>query len=109
MIRREKWLKKVPDRYIEATICDASRHLKGDCPNCPIKKLCRDNDFGSVNEYEKYMTAVSKWLDEEEEDAISEEDALKLIDSLVSINGTLKREIIMSDAIMSIGKEASND
>lgn len=41
---------------------------------------------------------------EEAEDTISEEDIQKFIDSLMSINDTLRREIIMSDAIMSIKK-----
>lgn len=68
MTRREKWLKMVPDRYIEATICDASRHIKDDCPDCPIKKMCEDYNFGDVNAYEKYLAAVSKWLDEEAEE-----------------------------------------
>lgn len=67
MTRREKWLQKVPDRYIDATICDASRHLKDGCPDCPIKKICKDMGF-NASEYEKYIAAVSKWLDEEAEE-----------------------------------------
>lgn len=38
-------------------------------------------------------------------DAFKKENALKLIDSLETTNGALRRSIIMSDAIMSIGKE----
>ena len=67
MTRREKWLQKVPDRYIEATICDTSRHLKDDCPDCPIKEMCKGMYF-DANDYEKYMAAVSKWLNEEDKD-----------------------------------------
>ena len=51
------------------------------------------------------LEILRKSFTEEAEATISEEDALKFIDSLMSINGTLKRELIMSDAIMSIGKE----
>lgn len=54
------------------------------------------------------FTAIGKMAKDmaEVEDAIFEkENALKLIDSLTSINGTLRREIVMSDAIMSIRKE----
>ena len=106
--RREKWLKKLQtDRYIEAMICDASRNIKDDCPDCPIKKMCKSMYY-DANDYNKYMAAVSKWLDEEAEDDVFEkENALKLIDTLVSVNDTLRREIVMSDAIMSIGKEKS--
>ena len=67
MTRREKWLRKVPDRYIEATICATSSHRKEDCPDCPIKELCK-SIYYDANDYENYMAAVSKWLDEEEEE-----------------------------------------
>ena len=68
MTRREKWLQKVPDRYIEATICDTGRHLKDDCPDCPIKDICFGKAFGADADYEKYMAAISRWLDEEVEE-----------------------------------------
>lgn len=52
------------------------------------------------------LEILRKSFAEEAEDTISEEDALKFIDRLMLINDTLRREIVMSDAIMSIGKEA---
>ena len=47
---------------------------------------------------------IKDWPDEEAEATISEE-ARKFINELMSINDTLRRELIMSDAIRSIGKE----
>lgn len=117
MTNREKWMPKIiDDRIIEESICHkfvGSMTELGDCPKCPIEALCKRFVIdGGLTESE-YMEAVSEWFDEEVEETDStadtifeKENALKLIDCLETTNDTLRREIVMSDAIMSIGKEA---
>lgn len=52
------------------------------------------------------LEILRKSFTKEAEATIFEEDALKFMDRLMFINDALRREIIMSDAIASIGKEA---
>lgn len=69
------------------------------------KRLEQFDKTGSMAKIDTASTNLSMEHEKKIEDTISEENALKLIDSLVAINDTLRREIVMSDAIMSIGKE----
>ena len=73
-----------------------------------------ETDTASTNpsiEHEKKIadafTAIGKMARDMAE--VEKENALKLIDSLMLVNDTFRRELIMSDAIMSIGKEEQND
>lgn len=54
----------------------------------------------------KFAEDFTKWLNKEVEDSVFEkENALKLIDTLEATNDTLRRTLVVSDAIRSIGKE----
>ena len=119
MTNREKWARKVAvtDELIEDVICKTYATYgfgdsKQDCPECPIEALCTRLVLDGGLTESAYMEAVSEWLDEEVEETgntadtiFEKENALKLIDCLETTNDTLRREIVMSDAIMYIGKE----